>query len=486
MTTPSGRPAVAASRLGHEYQDLIAWQHALHAAHPNSTATAFEIESPTGVTYDDVAVIDPRRSTYVQAKLVVDAPGGFTLEWLLEPQGTGKSPESMAQKALRTYRRLRETGPVDLNLYTTRELALNDRLGVLRDPRTHTLGHVARRLLSGEHKDQNLLEVVTQLQTHLGCDQAELLELLGSWKLQWAYGMPEAVRIAQLQMQAYGLRDDDEALRAGTAFVGGLLNLGERTINIADLRAGIAKLELESGRHCRTLSVAAIDVEHNAVTAQVAIDLQHLFEGRTQEQARGLDDWTEFDHALVMAVEDLGSPQDAPVLVHASVRLPTWFRLGTLMRTTMGWTVGCQLGSDLFFSDGGTTHRDLLQPSEVVEGVNDLVVTVNVTHDVRDVVTSRLSQLDLNRCTRLDIAVSKPGHQALVGPAAARRMVEEVKQPVMAALETTGAGHVHLFLACPKPIALLLGHQWHRLAPVTVYEDLGPGKGYQAAFTVCG
>ena len=46
-----------------------------------------------------------------------------------------------------------------------------------------------------------------------------------------------------------------------------------------------------------------------------------------------------------------------------------------------------------------------------------------------------------------------------------------------------GHPRVHLFLATPMGLALLLGHRWNRVAPTTVYEDLA-ALGYEAAFTI--
>jgi len=482
MTTPTGRAAVGASRLGHEYQDVIGWQQALHAAHPTSTATEFHIESPQGASYDDVATIDPRTSRYVQAKHVVDAPDAFTFDWLIEP--VGKVGESMAQKALRTYRTLRTTGPVELWLCTNRELANGDVLGRLRHPKTFTLEHVAKRVLDGHHTDPLLLDTLSRLQGHLGCDQDELVNLLEVWKLQWAYGMAEAERLARSEMRAFGLRDDANGLQAGVAFIAELVTLGARTLPVEELRSRIAALGLGAGRHYRTLSVAAVDAEPNAAAALVHVDLRDSFEGRVGDEARGLDNWTGIDTRLADGVARLGPPGAAPVLVHAAARLPMWFRLGTLMRATAGWTVACELGGVLYASDTAPLSTDVLESSVLTGAGDELVVTVNITHDIREVVTRRLNELALGATRRLDLSVPSPGQNALAGPAAARRISEQIKTALLNAAEETTTTHIRLFLACPKPIPLLLGTQWHRLTPVTVYEDLGPGRGYQPAFTV--
>lgn len=43
---------------------------------------------------------------------------------------------------------------------------------------------------------------------------------------------------------------------------------------------------------------------------------------------------------------------------------------------------------------------------------------------------------------------------------------------------------IHLFLAGPGGLALLLGHRWNRTRENVVYEHLGAGRGYTPAFTV--
>ena len=43
---------------------------------------------------------------------------------------------------------------------------------------------------------------------------------------------------------------------------------------------------------------------------------------------------------------------------------------------------------------------------------------------------------------------------------------------------------IHLLLAGPGGLALLLGHRWNRTRPTTIYQHLGPGRGYTPAFTV--
>jgi hypothetical protein len=52
-----------------------------------------------------------------------------------------------------------------------------------------------------------------------------------------------------------------------------------------------------------------------------------------------------------------------------------------------------------------------------------------------------------------------------------------------AARRAACGNRVHLFLAGPMGLAMLLRHRWNRVGPTTVYEDLA-ALGYDAAFTV--
>jgi hypothetical protein len=74
--------------------------------------------------------------------------------------------------------------------------------------------------------------------------------------------------------------------------------------------------------------------------------------------------------------------------------------------------------------------------------------------------------------------------QSVAGPGEAIAYAQVLRNAVRAELERAPADRVHLFLAGPGALALLLGHRWNRVAPTAVYEDLGPGRGYIQAFIV--
>ncbi len=74
-----------------------------------------------------------------------------------------------------------------------------------------------------------------------------------------------------------------------------------------------------------------------------------------------------------------------------------------------------------------------------------------------------------------------PRDNAVAGPLEACALAYGLRE----AARQTARGHprLHLFLAGPMGLSLLLGHRWNRVAPTTVYEDIA-ALGYEPAFTV--
>jgi hypothetical protein len=62
-------------------------------------------------------------------------------------------------------------------------------------------------------------------------------------------------------------------------------------------------------------------------------------------------------------------------------------------------------------------------------------------------------------------------------------VVHGIRDEMRSLLRETGARRIHLFLAAPAGLALLLGHRWNRIAPTVVYEDLGL-DGYEPGYDI--
>lgn len=118
---------------------------------------------------------------------------------------------------------------------------------------------------------------------------------------------------------------------------------------------------------------------------------------------------------------------------------------------------------------------------EVGQG-NELAVAVEVATGIHEDV---LAHLRAARAPVGTLLVLRPPDgardKAVAGARGANGLAVSLRDAVRR--EARSAPRVHLFLAVPMGLALLLGHRWNRVAPTTVYEDLA-SDGYEAAFEV--
>ncbi|WP_405430563.1 SAVED domain-containing protein [Streptomyces anulatus] len=119
-------------------------------------------------------------------------------------------------------------------------------------------------------------------------------------------------------------------------------------------------------------------------------------------------------------------------------------------------------------------------------GVEDLAVGINVTvkeqHFTQDVLEYLEGQnIPASRLLVLTPPAGPKDRSVLDSPAANALAVgvrDALRRPSHA------TSRIHLFLACPMGLALLLGHRWNRLRPTVVYEDVSTAQVYEPAFFV--
>jgi hypothetical protein len=112
----------------------------------------------------------------------------------------------------------------------------------------------------------------------------------------------------------------------------------------------------------------------------------------------------------------------------------------------------------------------------------DLAVALEVANPIGADVESFLRQADVT-ADRL-VVIRPPGgpkDTAIRSAKDASALAVGIRNQVRRHVQ--GHQRVHLFLALPVGLALLLGHRWNRVAPTLVYEDLA-SLGYEAAFFV--
>lgn len=120
---------------------------------------------------------------------------------------------------------------------------------------------------------------------------------------------------------------------------------------------------------------------------------------------------------------------------------------------------------------------------EAVGTGSDLALTIAISADATPEVTAFLRGSD-DVGTHLTIALSPgPDRHAIASSAAAAAAAIALRDSVRRIVRERGARKLHLFLAMPGGLSLLLGHFWDRMPPTQTYEDLVTG-GYERAFLI--
>jgi hypothetical protein len=478
MTDVPGRAPSGVRLAGDDYQHLVTLNEVLHAMRGNGV-TAVTVEARDAGNVDDVVLhSDERPTRYTQMKHAVDGQTPVGADWLMKPARTGG--KSLLQRFHLSWAQL---GGVDrhpyLQLVTDRDI----------DPADPILKMVDRRtgLVVPAVKARNLREERADWAEHVGIDENELLTFLGDLRFVTGRSFHIEQERAALQLETLGLNSGQGAVDSGLAMVREWIQERERTIDIDELAATVAH---RIGRRCPPgglLVVEGIDDAWAAEDADVSLRFVERYEDADPFERRRLrvaDDWRSVVwpemNSAATRLRDSGHQR---VIVDGAMRLPMWFGAGSALRDVRGFIVAVQQREQLWSSDDIGTSPALSTSLTMIGSGTDLAVAVGVSADpTREVLEHveadpRIGQL-------LSIAPSAgPGNLAVPDGRIASAMVEMIRNEVRDVLDGS-IDHLHLFLATPAGLALLLGHRWNALRPTTVYEHLGTGRGYMPTFVV--
>jgi hypothetical protein len=167
------------------------------------------------------------------------------------------------------------------------------------------------------------------------------------------------------------------------------------------------------------------------------------------------------------------------------MRQATIFKVGAQLPQTRNFELSYQQGEQVWATSDAKRALDINAHTAPIDAGYELAVVVGVTLDPTEEVMRHITNtsmpvqdvLIIGPANRHDKAVATGGH----GVALAEQIRNAVRAHLSQHPETS---KIHLFLAGPAGLALMLGHRWNRLRPTVVYEHLGVGNLYQPAFAV--
>lgn len=486
MKEPLPRPSASGVRIaGDRFQWLVAWGACVEALLDDVPEAANPIVR-IGVELDGVGNLDDvvvhritPPHTYKQVKYTVDSRTPVNTAYLTEPSPSGGP--SILGKIASAWRDLSRNGdPLELVIVTNRQADPRDLLVAGRDSRTRLLmpraGEGGPRSAAGKAR--------AKWATAVGITEPELVELLGALQFQIGRDPEDEAHLVRYQMQAAGLRHDDSAINSGVDWIARQVIEGRRQIKLSDVLGFIETEGLRIDRTRAIVSVATLAPDPLASHALVAIDWVDRFDGDdaySRRRPRPPTSWMELQAEIESIPSRLGSSRR--LLITGSLRLAPAFTIGAAVRQVSGYEIATMQRGDVWSSEEAYSAPAVPTVAEhAIDQGKDLAVAIEVATPITEDVMRwiREQRVPVRRLVSLSPA-GGPRDNAVAGAADACALAVGIREAVRT--EVKGCPRVHLFLAAPMGLALLLGHRWNRVAPTIVYEDLAT-LGYDAAFTV--
>ncbi len=492
MTAPrpaAGPPSSSGVRRGGDtFQDLFVWGAAMRVIGPASRFAQVEVEITGAGNVDDV-VLRSRTAggdVYGQVKWATNPADLVDEAFLTTPPRAGKS-KSLLQKLYASHAALKQHGnDHTMQLITNRALDRGHPLLGHVDGRTDLLVPYASQTSATTEAGTT----VDRWAEHVGATRAELLDLLGH--LQFITGRTISAERDHVRtlMLAAGLDGSEEALQQGLTTVAGWVVGGTRTVNEQDVRQAVTGLRREPPS--ALLVVQAIDTDPHADEATAAVHWVGLYDGddpRARVVPHDPDSWNRMDRELATAAAVIESEGWSSTVVRGSMRQATFFRVGTALPQVRQHTLHYVQRGETWSTNATkvTLGEPTLRRTRLDHGKH-LAVAVGTTVDLTEEVVTwlRSNRVPVHHLLTITPATG-PDDASITDARHAVTYAEKVRNLVRAELGgQAAAGAVHLFLAGPGGLALLLGHRWNRTRTTVVYEHLGAGLGYTPAFTVPG
>lgn len=486
MTKPLPPPSATGVRIaGDHYQWLIAWHACVTALRDQLTgepnpAVKVGVEVDGAGNLDDVVLYRQRPPhTYHQVKYTVDSSTPVNASYLTTPTDTGG--RSILAKIAASWRKLTQAGdPVELRFISNRAPDPADPLIAGRDARTGLLlPHAAD---GGPRSRRGQARVGWAAAA--GITEPALLELLAVLRFDLARDPTHLYETVSLTMLVSGLRAEPSAVAAGADWVAQQVRDGHRELDLDTIHQAVDDLQLHAGVARTVVSVATLKPDPVAHQAHHALDWVDRFDGNdaySKRRPKPPATWTHLQTEIENIPAHLGGADN--IVITGSLRQATAFTVGAALRMVTNTDLAVVQRGQLWSSD--TPYSTPATPTITSRDLNlgqELGVAIEVATPITSDVLSfaRDHELPIGRL----VIISPPGgprDNAVNGPADACALAVGIRDAVRR--EVRRHVRVHLFLAGPMGLALLLGHRWNRVAPTTIYEDL-QAAGYEAAFTI--
>lgn len=467
----ANRPPTGGRLIGDDLQFLIGWYWALALLKPNDL-TRIEIEAVDAGNLDDVVV---RRSglpdIFCQVKAAVDGTSPLRLDWLTKP-----TPSGGASILKRFFQFWEEHQDDELRLVTNKSLDGKDPLLSKRDSQ----GRLADALRRPQ-RTRAFGDAIAGLLAHLDTDEATLIRFLGQLRIDTDASIA-VWRDKVGDCATPSVASDEASLHVGVGWIREQVGRTRPVLEKSDIEAVISRLQLRAKPPAATIAISALR-EVPSDDALVHLDFRDLFHRSDGSRARV--PWGEIASRIGEIGDRCLARGYQNVDIRGACRLPLWFATGCALRETRGFDITTMAHSHEWSSTGGASPATTatILTDQLTDGPgSQLAIAVSIVSD--DPTADAVSFLAEDGHTGPLFRIRRLDPETSIDPAQGQPLALAVRNEIRTLCREHRTTNIHLFLMCPAPIALLLGHLWDRLPHTVTYEYVGAGSGYERAVTI--
>ncbi len=462
MTDVPSRNRSGVRGEGDEYQHLVTLNDVLRAIRGNGIR-AVTVEADDAGNVDDIVLHDgngPCRFT--QVKHAVDAQTPVSAEYLLKP--TRRGQRSLLQRFRDSWLRLRERATPMMVLVTDRGIDPNDDVFKILDRKSSRL--------VPDFADKSLDEQRAAWAAHLELDEDEMLEFLGCLHFKTGREMGDERELAQVQLATLGLGSDQRAIDSAMAFVREWVQERERTMTVDEMAQALTDRVGRQADPRGLLVVEAIDDHADRDAADVSLRFVELYDGDDPYARTRLHDEADWQDVVWPQLRDAAATFKGrgirDIVVDGPMRLAMWFGSGCALRGVEGFQVSMNQNGQIWSSvEYGTSPELVVDVVDIIEDPR-VAVVVSVATDASQDALEHAKRVGVGRVVLVAPQAGSRNGAVQDGPTAVA-LAEAIRNAVRDNLERRNT-EVHLYLATPAGLALLLGNRWNRVRPTVVYE----------------
>lgn len=463
MVDVPGRNRSGVRTEGDDYQHLVTLNEVLRAVRGNGVR-AVTVEADDAGNVDDVVSDgDDGPFRFTQVKHAVDAATPVSTGYLLAP--TRKGARSLLQRFRDSWQLLSRGGRrPEMVLVTDRGIDPNDDVFRKLDRRTSKL--------VPDFADRSLDAQRAVWATHADMSDEELLAFLDCLVFKTGREMGDERELAQVQLASLGLASDQRAIDSALAWVREWVQERHRIRTVDEMLDALVDRVGRSTDAGALLVIEGIGTHPAADDAEVALDFVDLYDGDeaySRTRLRSGADWNDVvwpqmrDAAALFLARGVRD-----VVVDGSMRLAMWFGAGCALRGVEGFRVSMNQNGEMWSSANYGAPLELAV--DVVDLSDDprIAVVVSVATDASRTALEHATSTGVGRVVLVAPAVGARNGVVKDGPTATA-LAESVRDIVRGQLNAKSS-EVHLYLATPAGLALLLGNRWNRLRSTILYE----------------